>query len=179
MTSVFQSQGPTLRIGPDRTSMRHATWLELFFDLVFVVAVAELAQGLGDDLSFDGLLHFSVLFLPVWWSWIGATYYSNRFDSDSTLQRVLTFGQMAAAAAMAVNVHGGARRDRARLRTLLRRVSLHSPRSVRAVVGGDPRYSTPHPTLRDRLRHRCIPMAGFGVDPATLALRPLHHRRAG
>lgn len=107
MKGVLESQGPTLRIGPDRTSMRHATWLELFFDLVFVVAVAELAHGLGDDLSLSGLLHFSILFLPVWWSWVGATYYSNRFDSDSTLHRILTLGQMAAAAAMAVNVHSG------------------------------------------------------------------------
>lgn len=107
MTTIFESQGPTLRIGPDRTSMRHATWLELFFDLVFVAAVAELAHGLSDDLSLAGLLRFSILFLPVWWSWIGATYYSNRFDSDSTLHRILIFGQMAAAAAMAVNVHGG------------------------------------------------------------------------
>lgn len=39
----------------DGTSERHATWLELFFDLVFVVAVAELAHLLHDDLSLQGI----------------------------------------------------------------------------------------------------------------------------
>jgi low temperature requirement protein LtrA len=37
-------------------SERHASWFELFFDLVFVIAVAELAHTLHDDLTFAGLV---------------------------------------------------------------------------------------------------------------------------
>ncbi len=33
-------QPPRLRIGEDSEEHRHATWLELFYDLVFVVAIA-------------------------------------------------------------------------------------------------------------------------------------------
>ena len=38
---------PTLFVS--REGSRHATWLELFFDLVFVLAIAELAHLLHDD----------------------------------------------------------------------------------------------------------------------------------
>jgi low temperature requirement protein LtrA len=44
---------------------RTSTWLELFFDLCFVVAVAALARGLHDDPSFGGILRFLGLFVPV------------------------------------------------------------------------------------------------------------------
>jgi len=42
---------PRFRSGQDTESGRHATWLELFYDLVFVAAVSQLAHGLGDDYS--------------------------------------------------------------------------------------------------------------------------------
>jgi low temperature requirement protein LtrA len=84
---------------------RHATWLELFFDLVFVVAVAELSHELVRDPSFHGFLRFLALFVPVWWAWVGFTFYATRFESDDALYRVLWLTAMLAAAAMAVNVH--------------------------------------------------------------------------
>ena len=54
---------PQLREGSDE---RSATWLELFYDLVFVVAVAELAHALEADVSIAGVLGFVALFIPVW-----------------------------------------------------------------------------------------------------------------
>lgn len=101
-------QPPRLRIGEDSEQEdRHATWLELFYDLVFVVAIAQLAHNLHDDVSLSGFLGFVVLFIPVWWAWIGTTFYSNRFDSDDIGHRLLIALQMVAIAAIAVNVHHG------------------------------------------------------------------------
>ena len=54
---------------PERIT-RHATWLELFFDLVFVMTVNKVAGVLHADLSMNGLLHFGVLMVVVWWQWI-------------------------------------------------------------------------------------------------------------
>jgi Bacterial low temperature requirement A protein (LtrA) len=48
---------------------RRASWLELFFDLVFVVAVAQLAQELVRDHSLGGFAIFAGLFLPVFIAW--------------------------------------------------------------------------------------------------------------
>ncbi len=99
-------QPPRLRIGNgSEQEHRHATWLELFYDLVFVVAVSQVAHNLYEDVSLTGFLGFAFLFIPIWWAWIGTTFYSNRFDSDDIGHRLLTGVQMVAIAALAVNIH--------------------------------------------------------------------------
>ena len=80
---------------------RHATWLELFFDLVFVVAVAQLAAGLEEDPSVHGFLVFAGLFVAVWWAWVGYTFYADRFDTDDPPHRMLMLAGMFAVAVLA------------------------------------------------------------------------------
>jgi low temperature requirement protein LtrA len=81
---------PRLRtLEDDDGDERHATWLELFFDLVFVVAVAQLADGLAEDPSLRQFLIFAGLFVAVWWAWVGYTFYADRFDTDDPPHRVL------------------------------------------------------------------------------------------
>lgn len=101
---LFQPPRPLTLGPPDGT--RHATWLELFYDLVFVATVAEVTRNLGPDISLRGVLRYALLFVPVWWSWIGTTFYADRFDTDDAVHRVLTAVQMLAVGALAVNVHG-------------------------------------------------------------------------
>lgn len=101
-------QAPRLWVGDSATEApRHATWLELFYDLVFVVAISQLAHKLSGDVSLGGFLDFVALFVPLWWTWIGTTFYANRFDSDDLGRRILMGLQMLAIAALAVNVHHG------------------------------------------------------------------------
>jgi low temperature requirement protein LtrA len=85
---------------------RKVTWLELFFDLVFVAAVSQVGEPLVHDYSPAGLGRFAFLFLLIWWAWHGHTNYSTRFDTDDGLHRGITLLQMFAAAAMAVNAKG-------------------------------------------------------------------------
>ena len=82
---------------------RKVTWLELFFDLVFVAAVAQVASPLHGDYSPAGLVRFTPLFALIWSAWTGHTVFSTRFDSDDVIQRTLTLVQMFAVAAMAAN----------------------------------------------------------------------------
>ncbi len=72
-----------------------------------MVAISQLAHNLKEDISPSGSLDFVVLFIPVWFSWIGTTLYANRFDSDDIGHRLLIGLQMLTAAAMAVNIHHG------------------------------------------------------------------------
>jgi low temperature requirement protein LtrA len=95
---------PRLRFGQEAGIERHASWLELFYDLVFVAAVAQLAKILSDDYSWLGILRFSILFVPVWWAWVGHTFYLTRFDTEDVGHRLLTFAQMTAATSLAVHV---------------------------------------------------------------------------
>jgi len=83
---------------------RQATWAELFFDLIFVVAVAQLAIFLLHNTTWRGAGIYILVYLPVWLSWVFATLYANRFDTDDLIQRLITFAQMLAVAAMAASI---------------------------------------------------------------------------
>ena len=67
---------------------RRVTWLELFFDLIFVAAVAALADGLAHDPTLAGLWHFVALFVPVWWAWMAFTWFATAWDNDDVFHRV-------------------------------------------------------------------------------------------
>ena len=95
---------PALLRAPDEE--RHATWLELFFDLCFVAAVAALASELHSDPSLGGLLRFAGLFVPVWWAWMGFTWYASAFDNDDAVFRIYMLGAMLAVVVLAANVGG-------------------------------------------------------------------------
>jgi low temperature requirement protein LtrA len=92
-----------LRSKDGREPGRKVTWLELFFDLVFVAAVGQVGEPLAHHYAPDGLLRFALLFVLIWWAWHGHTIFATRFDPDDIVQRLLTLAQMFAVAAMAVN----------------------------------------------------------------------------
>jgi low temperature requirement protein LtrA len=84
---------------------RRVTWLELFFDLIFVAAVAEVGGPLARDYSPAGLVRYSFLFVLIWWAWSGHTLYCTRFDHDDAVQRCLILVQCFLAAVMAANAN--------------------------------------------------------------------------
>lgn len=91
-----------------RDEPRRVTWLELFFDLVFVLAIAELAHYLHDHLTVTGFFQFVFLFLPVWLVWSNYTYYADVFDIDSPRFRIAMLTAMLLSAALAVTVPNAA-----------------------------------------------------------------------
>jgi low temperature requirement protein LtrA len=93
---------PRLRAVADDAEERHASWLELFFDLVFVVAIAGLSHELVVDHTTAGFLRFAGLFVPIYVAWQGYMAYADRFDNDDLVFRLAYFGAMLAIAAMAV-----------------------------------------------------------------------------
>ena len=90
---------PDLQTGEDRSASR----LELFFDLAFVLVVAELAIELRDDVTPQGALRFAGLFTTVWWAWVSSTLYANRFDHDDVLYRLYKLASMAAVIGLAAS----------------------------------------------------------------------------
>jgi low temperature requirement protein LtrA len=96
---------PRLRTrGRDLDEMRRATWLELFFDLVFVAAVSQLANALAAEPTAGRFFEFMGLFVPVWWAWMGFTFYANRFDTDDLVYRLLMLCAMFGVAALATTI---------------------------------------------------------------------------
>src|SRR5690242_2987419 len=82
---------------------RRVTWMELFFDLIFVAAVAQIGAPFADDYTPGGLLRYAFLFVLIWSAWSEHTLYTTRFDQDDLVQRVLILVQCFIAAVMAAN----------------------------------------------------------------------------
>ncbi|MEO8084994.1 MAG: low temperature requirement protein A [Ardenticatenales bacterium] len=87
-----------------RKRARRIEFLELFFDLVFVVLVSQLAHRLAESPSWSGVGWFAFLFLAVWASWTNGTVYHDSHGTDDLSIRVFTFGLMLSVAFMAVFV---------------------------------------------------------------------------
>ena len=76
---------------------RVATPLELFFDLVFVVAIASAAAGWHHGLvegHLGDLVGFLMVFFAIWWAWMNYTWFASAYDCDDVAYRLLTFAIM-------------------------------------------------------------------------------------
>ncbi|MDH3462799.1 MAG: low temperature requirement protein A [Acidimicrobiia bacterium] len=91
--SIVTIAPPRLRTKVDE-GKRSATWLELFYDLAFVVAVAVLVERLLEDVSVSGVASFGGYFALLWWLWASHTYYADRYDTDDLVYRLIAAGQM-------------------------------------------------------------------------------------
>ena len=87
---------------------RVATPLELFFDLCFVVAVAQAALPLHHDLSADhighGVVSYLMVFFAIWWAWMNFTWFASAYDTDDDVYRITTLVQIAGALVLAAGV---------------------------------------------------------------------------
>jgi hypothetical protein len=76
MRSAGTDRQHLARLSPELREHESVKPLELFFDLVFVVAIAQLSHELDHSLAGFGV--FAALFLPVFIAWQGFTFYSDR-----------------------------------------------------------------------------------------------------
>jgi low temperature requirement protein LtrA len=102
-SSRFRLWQPPARF-EDRPSERRISFLELFFDLVFVVVVAQLSHRLSEHPTWAGVGWFTFLFFAVWSSWTNGTLYYDLHGTNDISVRVFTFAQMLAVALMGVFV---------------------------------------------------------------------------
>ncbi|NGN64840.1 low temperature requirement protein A, partial [Streptomyces sp. A7024] len=90
-------------------SHRAATPLELLFDLVFVVAVAQAAARLHHAVAEDhvgsGVAGYLMVFFAIWWAWMNFTWFASAYDTDDVPYRIAVFVQMTGALVVAAGVH--------------------------------------------------------------------------
>lgn len=89
----------------DREEERRVTFLELFYDLVYVVLIAQLSHSLAEHVGPAGVGGFLFLFVTVWIAWVNGAMYHDLHGNDDIRTRVFTFLQMFTVAAMAVFAH--------------------------------------------------------------------------
>ena len=80
---------------------RPTTWLEFFFDLVFVVAIDQVARRLQHGVSGHDAMVYLALYAPVWWAWVGFVIYTDRFGTDDLSDRFQTLLQVGAVLVLA------------------------------------------------------------------------------
>ncbi|MYT06449.1 MULTISPECIES: low temperature requirement protein A [Streptomyces] len=87
---------------------RVASPLELFFDLCFVVAIAQAGVGLvhavAEGHAGEGILNYAMLFFAIWWAWMNFTWFASAYDNDDALYRVVTLIQIAGVLVLAAGV---------------------------------------------------------------------------
>jgi low temperature requirement protein LtrA len=89
---------------PVATVERHASWKELFFDLVVVAGIGQLAHLLHEDTEATTLGFYAVLYLAFWISWASFAVYGNIAGDDAKTPVLLT--AMLGLAVMAASVPG-------------------------------------------------------------------------
>ncbi|WP_104088583.1 low temperature requirement protein A [Arthrobacter sp. GMC3] len=87
---------------------RVASPLELFFDLVFVIAVSQASQnlhhGVSEGRALATLLGYAMVFFAIWWAWMNFTWFASAFDTDDWLYRVTTIVQMGGVLVLAAGI---------------------------------------------------------------------------
>ena len=80
------------------------TYVELFFDLVFVFAITQISHTLLAHFTPLGILQTTILFLAVWWVWIYTSWITNWLDPERTPVRVMLFGLMIAGLLLSTSI---------------------------------------------------------------------------
>lgn len=87
-----------------RREHTRVTYVELFFDLVFVFAVTQLSHFLLGHLTITGALQTGLLLMGVWWVWIYTSWITNWLDPDKTPVRLTLFAIMLAGLLLSVSI---------------------------------------------------------------------------
>jgi low temperature requirement protein LtrA len=87
---------------------RAASPLELFFDLCFVVAIAQagaqLVHAVAESHTGEGIASYAMVFFAIWWAWMNFTWFASAYDNDDVLYRVVTLIQIAGVLVLAAGV---------------------------------------------------------------------------
>ncbi|SNY04659.1 low temperature requirement protein A [Paractinoplanes atraurantiacus] len=108
MTSPVRTFLAPMRARSADEPHRVSTPLELFFDLCFVVAVAQAALPLHHSIAEHhvghGLYGYLTVFFAIWWAWMNFTWFASAYDTDDDVYRITTLVQIAGALVLAAGV---------------------------------------------------------------------------
>jgi low temperature requirement protein LtrA len=83
---------------------RKSSYIELFFDLVFVFAFTQVTALILENTSIEGFLRASLVLAMVWWAWSAYAWMTNAIDVENGVTRLIIFTAMAAGFFMALSV---------------------------------------------------------------------------
>ena len=93
--------GPPRKFVP-QIDLRKISWLELFFDLVYVIAVSRATHFFAAHPGWAGLADYLYFFIMIFWGWLNGSMYHDLHGSPGIRTRFMTLWQMLAVAALVV-----------------------------------------------------------------------------
>src|SRR3954451_14325882 len=79
-----------------RGDVERVTPLELFFDLVFVLAITQCTALMAHDQKWGGLVQGILVLGALWWAWVGYAWLTSVIDPEEGSVRLVMFSAMAA-----------------------------------------------------------------------------------
>ena len=83
------------RVTAARREVETVTPLELFFDLVFVLALTQCTALMAADPTWQGLARGLLVLSALWWSWVGYAWLTSVVDPEEGATRIAMFAAMA------------------------------------------------------------------------------------
>jgi low temperature requirement protein LtrA len=88
--------GGQSRLGTTLREGERVTPLELFFDLVFVLAITQCTALMSHHTTWSGLIQGLLVLGMLWWAWTGYSWLTSVIDPEEGAVRLVMFGAMAA-----------------------------------------------------------------------------------
>jgi len=95
--------GPPKKFDP-HFEERRISWLELFYDLVYVIAISRITHHLAMHTSVEGFLQYACLFILTFWGWLNGSLYYDIHGSQGLRTRLMTLWQVMIISALAVTI---------------------------------------------------------------------------
>jgi len=105
----MSKQNYTIWWGPPKKFSTHIaerkiSWLELFYDLVYVIVISKITHYLAEHPSVSGLMDYAYLFAMTFWGWYNGSMHHDVHGSPGIRTRFMTLWQMMAVGALAVTL---------------------------------------------------------------------------
>jgi low temperature requirement protein LtrA len=111
---------------------KRVSWVELYLDLVFVLAIGQIAHLIVGEPEMHSVWVALGLFFVLWWTWVGFAVLYNRRGADTPLQRLLFLAGSVPAGVAAVAIEPASTGD-----VTVFAISLAVTRLVLAVANGE------------------------------------------
>jgi len=84
---------------------RKISWLELFYDLVYVIAISTITHYVAQQFSINALLDYFYLFVIIFWGWLNGSLYYDLHGNEGLRTKLMTLWQILIIAALVITLH--------------------------------------------------------------------------
>ena len=108
-TSIMANKNFNIWWGPPKhfsakIAERKISWLELFYDLVYVIVISKVTHHLANHAHAIDILDYAYLFTMVFWGWFNGSMHHDLHGTPGIRTRFMTLWQMVAVGALAVTL---------------------------------------------------------------------------